>query len=345
MREQDRTPTTSVGEDTKTSPVGFQAGRLAGPLAGPLSFAGVLAARETIAAALPTTPAWNYALLDRRVGTTVVLKHENAQPTGAFKVRGGLALLASFEQLPVGLVTASTGNHAQSIASAARTYRIPAMVVMPVGSPPVKADAVAALGAEVVSFGETMTEAVVRARELSEQLGWYYVDPGGEPAIVHGHATTSLELLEQYPDLETLYVPIGSGTGAAGACLVRDGLASDCRIVGVQSAQAPAAYDAWKAGAPRTAPCHTRASGLATGASFDLPQSVLVDRLDDFLLVDDDAIDEARMLLATHAHTLAESAGAAALAGLLVDPHRPERCGVIVSGGNADARELATLVP
>lgn len=316
---------------------------LAGSLGGPLSFAGVLAADEVVSANLPPTPSWNYPMLDAELGCTAVLKHENVQPTGAFKVRGGLALVAAFEHLPAGLVTASTGNHAQSIASAARTHGRAAVVVMPITAPSIKVAAVTALGAEVVTFGDTMTEAVTRARALADERDWYYVDPGGEPAIVHGHATASLELFRRHPEIETLYVPVGSGTGAAGACLVRDGLDLPCRVVGVQSAQAPAAFEAWRARQPRTAPCTTLASGLATGASFDLPQSVLVDRLDDFLLVDDEDLDAARRLLANLAHTLVEGAAAAALAGLLVDPNRPAHCGLMITGGNADERELATL--
>jgi len=302
------------------------------------SFEGVLRAAEAIAGVLPPTPAWRYPMLDLAVGAQVVVKHENTQPTGAFKVRGGLAFVAGLDALPGGLVTASTGNHAQSVAYAAARNGLPATVVMPTTSPENKIDAVRALGASVVLHGPTMTEAVARARELAQECRWRYVDPGNEPDIIHGHATITLELLRSYPDLEAIYVPIGSGSSAAGACLLRDALAPSCRIVGVQSAQAPAAYETWVAREPRTAACTTLASGLATASSFAVPQRILQARLDDFRLVDDDAVDGARRLLAGHAHTLAEGAGAAALAGLLDDPARPERCAVVVSGGNAGPR-------
>lgn len=308
-----------------------------------LSWAGILKAQRVIAEVLPPTPAWSYPLLDAAVGGRVVLKHENTQPTGAFKVRGGLSLAATLGADVAALVTASTGNHAQSIAFAARHRGLDCLVVMPTTAPPNKIAATEALGARVVIHGPTMTEAVAHARELAEAKRWRYVDPGGEPAIVHGHATVYLELLASHPDLEAIYVPVGSGTGAAGACLVRDRLAPSCRVVGVQSAQAPAAFESWRAGAPRSAPCTTNASGLATATPFELPQAVLRERLDEFLLVDDQAIDGARGLLARHAHTLAEGAGAAALAGLLADPARPGFCAVVVTGGNADERELATL--
>lgn len=307
-----------------------------------MSYAGVLAAAQRIAPLLPPTPAWSYPLLDAAAGTHVVCKHENVQPTGAFKVRGGIALFADADP-GVGVITASTGNHAQSIAYAATRVGIDAVVVMPAPTAQGRVDAVRALGAEVVLHGPTMGEALEHALVLADDQGRRFIHPGGEMEIVHGHATVSLELFREHPDLEALYVPLGSGTGAVGACLVRAVLAQHCRIIAVQSAQAPAAYESWRARELRVAPCTTRAAGLATSSGFPLTQEVLWDALDDFILVDDDAIDAARRLLATTAHTLAEGAGAAALAGLLADPDRPERCGVIISGGNADPRELATL--
>ena len=172
-----------------------------------------------------------------------------------------------------------------------------------------------------------------------------YVDPGNTPAIIAGHATVYVELFRQRPDLEAVYVPIGSGSGAAGACLVRDQLAPSCLVIGVQSAAAPAAYRSWASRRPEGAPCLTRHSGLATGHSFDLPQSVLAAGLARFVLVGDDAIDQAVGLLAHKAHTLAEGAGAAALAGLLHDDARPARCAVVCTGGNASDDDFAALQP
>jgi threonine dehydratase len=310
-----------------------------------LSFESVENAAAILREILPVTPSWSYPLLDAEVGCEVVVKHENTQPTGAFKVRGGLNLIASAQaaDIAAGLVAASTGNHAQSVAYAARRAGVPAVIVMPESASHVKVRAVRALGAEAVLHGPTLVESGAEACRIAAERGMRYVDSGNDPAIVHGHATVYLELFRQRPDLEEVYVPIGSGTGAAGACLVRDRLAPGCRIIGVQSEDAPAAYRAWKAGAPATAPCRTRVSGLATGASFELPQGVLVDRLDDFVLVSDDAMEAAMRLLATHAHTLAEAAGAAALAGLLAAGDKPQRAGVICTGGNASARELEVL--
>ncbi|MDO4887754.1 MAG: pyridoxal-phosphate dependent enzyme [Actinomycetaceae bacterium] len=310
-----------------------------------LTFDSVVDAARDVSTVLGETPSWSYPLLNARAGAEVIVKHENAQPTGAFKVRGGVALMARLgeEERRAGVVTASTGNHAQSLAWAGARSGTPVTVVMPVTAPEGKVTAVRALGARVVIEGPTMSEAFAHAEHLARTGGLRLVSPGDEPAVVLGHATVYLELFRRHRGIDTLYVPIGSGSGAAGACLVRDALAPNCRVVGVQSEAAPAAHASWKGGRPVSAPCRTRVSGLATGSGFELPQSILRQRLDDFVLVSDDDILDAVRLMATCAHTLAEGAGAAALAGLLADPGRRGTCAVICTGGNADARELAAL--
>lgn len=316
------------------------------PGRGSVSFEDIEAAAVRIASALPKTPAWSYPLLDALVGVEVVVKHENVQPTGAFKVRGGVSLFTTMPERDRarGVVTASTGNHAQSLAYGARLVGSRAVVVVPESAPEAKVAAVRGLGAEVVVHGPTMTEALAYAAVLAERDGLLLVDPGNVPAIVAGHGTVYLELFGQRPDLATLVVPIGSGTGASGACLVRDRLAPSCRVIGVQSEAAPAAYRSWLARAPVTAPCETVVSGLATGSPFELPQALLRDRLDDFVLVSDAQIAHAAGVLATHAHTLAEGAGAAALAAVLARADlRVGPLAVVCTGGNASAAELAVI--
>lgn len=310
-----------------------------------LTFAGVLHAADAIAAELPPTPSWTYPALNEAVGAEVVVKHENVQPTGAFKVRGGVSLAADLteDERRAGLISASTGNHAQSLAYAGRLAKAPTIVVMPVTAPEEKAHATRLLGAEVIRYGATMGESCDRAVQLATERGMRFVSPGDDPAIVHGHATIYLELLRRHPDLEAVYVPVGSGSGAAGACVVRDQLAPGCRIIGVQSAAAPAAYNSWRSGRVEQAECGTRFSGVATSRGSQLPLSVMHGRLDDFLLVDDAQIMAAMRLFSTAAHTLAEGAGAAALAGLLQHTDRPQRCAVVCTGGNADATEIADI--
>ncbi len=319
-----------------------------------LTFDDVIAAGEVVGSAVAATPLVGHPLLDLAVGAEVLVKHENVLPTGSFKVRGGIHLAArlSAAETDLGLVTCSTGNHAQSVAYAARLAGTRATVVMPSTAPQVKRDAVEALGARVLVRGEVLADAATAARALADETGASYVDPT-DPRIILGHATAYLELFRERADLAAVYVPIGSGTGAAGACLVRDALAPDCRVIGVQSSAAPAGWRSWRSGTIETAPCHTRASGLATCTGYPLPQRILRAGLDDFLLVTDDQIDDAARLLATHAHTLAEGAGAAALAGMVTDPDRRrwwDRTGgeagavaVVCTGANASADEIARL--
>lgn len=285
------------------------------------TFADVLGAAEIVGASLAPTPLQGHPLLDRELGVTVLVKHEHVLPTGSFKVRGGVHLAATLtdDERRRGLVTSSTGNHAQSVAHAARVAGVDVTIVMPTTAPAQRRDAVTALGATVVLAGATLGEAGAEARRRAAAAGASYICPT-DRRIVLGHATAYVELFQQAAatgvEFGALFVPVGSGTGAAGACLVRDAISPATRVVGVQSALAPAAWLSWRAGDIVEAPAGTRAAGLATTTGYALPQRLLRGRLDDFVLVDDDEIDGAARLLATHAHTLAEGAGAAALAGL-----------------------------
>lgn len=323
----------------------------------PVTFDGVLAAAEALSDHLVPTPTWCYDSLSRAVGRDVVVKHENMQPTGSFKVRGGLTLASQLDanERNAGLVTCSTGNHAQSIAFAARVAGTRAVIVMPECAPAVKVDAVRNLGSDVVIEGATLPDASAHAHHLAETKGLRFVDPGNEPAIIHGHATVYLELLQEHPEVEEIVVPVGSGSGAAGACLVRDAIAPHVQIVGVQSDAATAAHQSWCGDSEVCAEPRTRISGLATGSGCATPQSILRGArgsagslgLTSFELVTDDAIDDAARLLAAHAHTLAECAGAASLAGLLVTSKRSAAArgtsAVVVTGGNVSVDEWAML--
>ncbi|MFB9178185.1 threonine/serine dehydratase [Dactylosporangium sucinum] len=323
-----------------------------------LTMTDVLRARRLLAPHLPPTPAWSYPLLDEAAGRSLVVKHENAQPTGAFKVRGALNLLLA-DRGTGPIVTYSTGNHARAIAYAARAARRAATIVMPVTAAELKVRAVQALGATVDLFGDTMGEAEARAQELAgeqrerserseqrEQRGQRerrarLVSPGDEPALVAGVATAYLELFEQHPGLDTVVVPVGSGTGAAAACIVANAVSPSTKIIAVQSDKAPAAHDSWHRRTCLHRPNTTRVDGLATGRGFAGPQEILRRYLHDFVLVSDDDIDDARRLLARRAHTQAEGAGAAALAAVHRHPGlMGTRVGVIVTGGNATEEEL-----
>ncbi len=312
------------------------------------TFTDVLEARRLLAAYLPPTPAWTYPVLNEAVGATVWIKHENAQPVGAFKVRGGITLLASLspQERAGGVVAASTGNHAQSVAYAARQFGAPCTIVMPENANPVKAASVRALGAQLVLRGAVFDDCREIAARISAETGARYVDSGEEPKLIAGVATAALELFESEPRLDALFVPVGAGTGAAGACLSARALAPGCQVIGVQSAQAPAAYESWRSGVAVDRPNKTVIEGLSTGHAFTLPQRIMRALLKDFLLLDDAEIRSAQRLLLVAAHTLAEGAGAAALAGLLArrGEFAGKTVGLICSGGNASEAELAAVL-
>lgn len=304
----------------------------------------VLRAQERLDGLVVRTPATRYAELDDRAGATVVVKHENLQHTGAFKVRGALNLLLGFDAAARerGIVAYSTGNHAQALAYAARHTGTRCTVVMPEDPNPVKERAVRSLGADVVLHGRTFDDARAHAVRLAHRDDARLVAAADEPELLAGVATSTLELLQQAPDLDTIVVPVGSGTGAAAASIVTGALAPHVRVVAVQSAASPAAHDSWHDGELVSRPNTTRAEGLATGSGFALTQAVMRERLADFLLVSDDEIAQAQRLFLTAARTVAEGAGAAALAAVLAYPEQlaGRAVGVICSGGNASEPEL-----
>ncbi|MBB2942330.1 threonine dehydratase [Actinoplanes lutulentus] len=313
------------------------------------TLADVRAARTLLAGHLPPTPIWSYPLVDRVAGANVLVKHENTQPVGAFKVRGGLTLLSNMTEAERchGVVTYSTGNHAQSIAYASRVFGAPCTVVMPASASESATKKVEAWGARAVRTGDSLEAAERYAREHAAETGARLVSPGDTPELIAGVGTLYLEILEAHPDLDAIVVPVGSGTGAAAACLVAAELAPGCEVIGVQSSASPAAHDSWRAGTLVERPNRTAVAGLATGRGYALPQRMIAGRLSEFLLVTDDEISEARRLLATAAHTLAEGAGAAALAAVLTHAKlfAGRRVAVVCTGANATIAEMSSLVP
>ncbi|MBU2662318.1 pyridoxal-phosphate dependent enzyme [Actinoplanes bogorensis] len=303
------------------------------------SYADVRAAKIS----LPPTPMWSYPVLNAAVGATVHVKHENVQPIGAFKIRGALNLLATSPGR--GIVTYSTGNHAQAMAYASHQYDTPCTVVMPQAASPTKIAAVRAWGATVVLAGANLGESEAHAVELAASTGHRLVSPGDTPELLAGVGTLYDEILTARPNLSAIVVPVGSGTGAAAASVVAAELAPTCEIIGVQSASSPAAHDSWRSASLVTRPNQTRVEGLATGRGYELPQQIMCKLMSDFVLVPDDRIVEAQRMLASAAHTLAEGAGAAALAAVLEFPERfaGREIAVVCSGGNASPAELALI--
>ncbi|MEO3752315.1 pyridoxal-phosphate dependent enzyme [Streptomyces sp. B6B3] len=310
----------------------------------PPTITDALRARRLLAAHLPPTPMWSYPALYATTGAHVLVKHENVQPTGAFKVRGGLTLLAGMtpDERARGVLGYSTGNHAQSLAYAAAHFGAPCVIVMPEDPNPAKAAAVRARGAELIEHGADLEAARDHAAKIAAERGMRLVSAADEPELIAGVATAYLEVFERAPDLDAVVVPIGGGSGAAAACLVAAAVAPGCQVIGVQSAASPAAHDSWRGGRLVARANRTRVEGVATGCGFELTQRMLRPGLADFVLVEDEAIAAAQWLLMRDAHTLAEGAGAAALAAVLADPERfaGRRVAVMCSGGNASEREI-----
>jgi threonine dehydratase len=308
------------------------------------TFTDVLAARNVIRRYLAPTPLYNYPALDPVVGAQLYIKHENYHPIGAFKVRGGVNFMANLDDdtRRRGVVSASTGNHGQSIAYAAQLFGVRAVIVVPEGANPVKVNAMRSYGAEVVFHGANFEESKRHCRTLEQEEGLRFVSSGDEPLLIAGVATHTLEVLEERPDIETIIVPIGGGSGVAGACLVAKAVNPAIRVIAVQAAGAPAAFLAWQARAWRTAQINTFAGGLATGEPYMMPQHILWEHLDDFVLVEDDELRVGMRLLLERAKTLTEPAGAASLAAAikLRDQLRGQKVALILSGGNISPDEL-----
>lgn len=312
------------------------------------TLADVLEARKIIAPYVSPTPLISYPALDSYIGAEVRLKHENHHPMGAFKVRGGINLLAHLdeEQRQQGLITASTGNHGQSVANAGRIFGAKVVVVVPEGANPLKVRAMRNLGADVRFHGANFDQAREYSERLAKEEGYRYVHAANEPLLVAGVATYALEILEEYPEVEYIIAPLGGGSGAAGCSIVAKAVKPDVKVIAVQSMQAPAGYLSWKNREISHAPMTTKAEGLATESGYQVPQEILWDLLDDFLLVSDDEIGHAIGVLLDKAHTLAEDAGAAALAGALKmkDELQGKKVAVIVSGANITLERLKDVL-
>ncbi len=308
------------------------------------TFQDVLHAQRQIRPYLARTPLHRYPTLDDLIETAVYIKHENYQPVGAFKVRGGINLISqlSVEERQRGVIAASTGNHGQSVAYAARLFGVKAQIVVPEQANAGKVAAMRGMGANVIMHGVNFDQARAYCEALAHEHGYRYIHSGNEPLLIAGVATGTLEIMEEEADIEVIIVPIGGGSGAAGACIVAKAINPAIRVIGVQAETSPAGYEAWRQRRMSTAPNHTFAEGLATGSSFELPQEILWKHLDDFLLLSDHEIAQAMVWYIERAHTLAEAAGAAALAAAyrLRSQLHGKKIAVVCSGANTSLEHL-----
>ncbi len=287
--------------------------------------------------------------LSERVGAHVSLKLETATPISAFKLRGGIHLMSELPPADraAGVVAASTGNHGQSTAYAARLFDVRAHVFVPEGANPDKVASIERLGAHVILRGARYDDARLHAEEYAAEHRLRYIHSSDEPALIAGVGTAALEVLQtQQPDTDCVIVPLGGGSGACGWVTVRDGLAHPARIWAVQSAQAPAAHDAWRTGRLAERPNTTFAEGLSTAHAFPYPLEILSPSLDEFVLVEDEEIAAAVRILLDLAHVLAEPAGAASAAAAVRESERlrEQRLVLVVSGANITREQLRALI-
>ncbi len=315
---------------------------------GDVTFTDILKARRNLRAYLRPTPLFHYPALSKMVGAEIWVKHENHQPVGAFKVRGGVHLISQLDeaQRRAGVIAASTGNHGQSVAYAARLFGVRAIIAVPENANPAKVASMRNLGAEVVFHGRDFDEAREWVEAEAARQGYRYIHSGNEPLLIAGVGTYALEMLEDQPDLDVIIVPVGGGSGAAGVSIVAKTINPAIQVIGVQSEQAPAAWRSWKEGRLVEAPMQTFAEGLATRTAFELPQRILRRHLDDFILVSDDEIRRAIIILLAHTRNLAEGAGAASLAAALKmrQSLAGKRVGIVLSGGNLSIDRLRELL-
>jgi threonine dehydratase len=308
----------------------------------------IYAARDRVYRVLRPTPLIRHPLLVAETGLDIFVKHENHNPTGAFKVRGGLNLIGS---LPAherhGVMTASTGNHGQSIAFACHREGVPCTVLTPVGNNPDKNAAMRAYGAEVIEYGRDFDEARERVEQIHAERGLRYVHSADEPLLIAGVGTLALEIFDDLPNVDVILTPIGGGSGASGCGLVRSGLGRRTQVIGVQAEGADAFTRSWRSGTrvagERVA---TLAEGVATRVTFDLPFSILQRELDDVVTLSEEELAGGIRLALRATHNLAEGAGAAPLAAAmkLRDRLAGKTVVCVMSGGNLDAATLRRVL-
>jgi threonine dehydratase len=315
----------------------------------PPSLQDVYAARRRVYSSLKPSPLLKHPLLDAALGLDLWVKHENHNPTCAFKVRGGLNLVSqlSGDEKRRGVISASTGNHGQSIAFASRIHGVRCRIVVPVGNNPEKNASIRAMGAEVVEHGRDFDEAREYVESLVDSEGWRYVHSGNEPHLLAGVGTYALEIFEELPDVDVILVPIGGGSGACGCCIVRSGMKSRARVIGVQASRADAFARSWR-GPERIVgdSADTFAEGMATRTTFDLTFGLLKQELDDVVTLEEEQLrDGVRMALGL-THNLAEGAGGATLAAAkeLRNALAGKKVVCVMSGGNIDAATLRRVL-
>ncbi len=309
----------------------------------PISISEVIRSRSIVRNYVKPSQLINYEGLSKLIGADIYIKHENHNPTGTFKIRGGVNLIYHLKQRGIkGVITFSTGNHGLSIATAARWFGLNAVVVVPKNNNPVKNRAIIECGAELVEAGTTFEEASQRVDQLCRERSLYYAHPANEPLLINGVGTEFLEIIEDLPDIDVMIVPLGAGSEAAAAITTLRTFRRDIEVIAVQAKDSPAAYNSWKKKEICNAPNTTFAGGFATGKAYEIPYSIYKDGLDDFVLITEDEIYHAIGLALHYTHNLAEGAGASSIMAAYKIREKLKGKNVVLqmSGCNASPKEI-----
>ncbi len=317
--------------------------------AGAVSLRGVLEARRIVYRHLKPTPLTHYPLLSAETGFEAFIKHENHNPTGSFKVRGGINLISNLseEERRAGVITATRGNHGQSIAWASQLHGVRCRIAVPEGNNPEKNEAMRVYGAELIIHGRDFDEAREKVEEIQRGEPVRYIHSANEPLLIHGVGTYALEILEELPELDTIFVPLGGGSGLSGVLTVIRAMAPSVRVIGVQAAQAPSIYRSWKEGRiVTTETADTMADGLATRVPFELTFSIVRELVDDLVTVTEEELEESVYRLFFYTHNVAEGAGAAAAAAAykLRRSLTGKKVVTVLSGSNIEAETFLRIL-
>jgi threonine dehydratase len=309
----------------------------------------VYEARKIVNRYLPRTPLISSPALSKKLRSNSYVKCENTLPTGAFKVRGGVNLISqlSNEEKRRGVIAASTGNHAQSVAYAASIFGVKAVIGMPESANPDKVEATRSYGATVEFHGKDYDEARLWVEEEAKRKGYRYIHSANEPLLIAGVGTLYLEIMEEIPDVDAIVVPIGGGSGAAAACIVAKALSPKVKVIGVQAEEAPAVYLSWKNNRLMETPsAATFAEGLATRVAFTLTFDILSRMIDDIVLVGEKELKQAILTLLETTHQLAEGAGAASTAAAfkLRKQLQGKKVALPLTGGNLTLANLSKIL-
>lgn len=309
----------------------------------PISINEVIRAKAIVSNFLRPTQLTYYEGLSQAIGAEIYIKHENHNPTGTFKIRGGINLMHYLQQAHVpGVITFSTGNHGLSVATAAKWFGIKAIVAVPLNNNPVKNQAIRETGAELVEAGVSFEEASKFVDQLSQERGLYYAHPADEPLLINGVGTEFLEVIEKLPDIEVMILPLGAGSEVAAAITTLRAFRPHIKIIAVQAQNSPAAYNSWQQKRICNAPNTTFAGGLATGKGYETTFNIYRDGLNDFVLLTEDEIYEGIGAAIYYTHNLAEGAGASTImaAWKLRDKLKGKKVVLQLSGCNAAPQEI-----